>query len=64
MHGSSSELSQQEVYSLSCIVRRLATTFSVDHFSALEASQLETLMRTITRLTCLSAQKAVQEDVS
>ena len=61
---SSSELSQQEVHGLSCVLRRLTTNFSVSRFSCLGAVQLETLIRTLTQLTCLCAQKTVQEEVS
>ena len=57
-------MSQQEVYGLSCILRRLATTFSAKQFSELGGERLELLVRLLAQLTCLSAHKTVLEDVS
>ena len=59
----SMELSQQEVYGLSCVLRRLSTNFSMPQFSQLGAVQLEALIRLLTQFTCLCAQKTVQEQV-
>ena len=56
-------MSQQEVYGLSCILRRLATTFSAKQFSKLGRERLELLVRVLAQLTCLSAQKTVLEEV-
>ena len=61
---SSSELSQQEVHGLSCILRRLTASFSIKHFVKVGSSQLESLIQVIAQLTCLCAQKIVQEEVS
>ena len=60
----SCSLSQQEVYGLSCILRRLATTFSAKQFSELGVERLELLVRFLAQLTCLSAQKTALEEVS
>lgn len=57
------ELSQQEVYGLSCILRRLSTNFSVQQFGQVGVAQLEALIQLLTKLTCLCAQKTVQEQV-
>ena len=59
----SCSLSQQEVYGLSCILRRLATTFSAKQFSELGVERLELLVRFLAQLTCLCAQKSVLEEV-
>ncbi len=55
------DLSRQEVYGLSCILRRLTATFHVGHFKAVGAVQLETLLQAVAHLACLSAEKAVKE---
>ena len=60
---SSATMSQQEVYGLSCILRRLATTFSTKQFSELGIERLEVLVRLLYQLTCLCAQKTVHEEV-
>lgn len=61
--NSSSELSGQEVYGLSCILRRLATTFSVVQFGSVGVAELESLIQSLTHLTCLSARKTAEEQV-
>ncbi len=61
---SSSELSSQEVYGLSCVARRLAATFPAHHFGSLEQSQLALLVTALSQLTVLCAQRSAQEDVS
>ena len=59
----SCSLSQLEVYGLSCILRRLATTFSAKQISELGVERLELLVRFLAQLTCLSAQKTALEEV-
>ncbi|KAL5457574.1 hypothetical protein EMCRGX_G034846 [Ephydatia muelleri] len=54
-----SDLNQQELYGLSCIMRRLVTTHPARHFSPLPGVQLELLLRSLTHLTCLCAQASL-----
>lgn len=60
----SPELNQQEVYGLSCILRRLATNFSVQQFGGVGSAQVEALVQLLKQLACLCTQKTVQEEVS
>jgi len=46
---------------LSCILRRLTSTFNVTHFSALGEVKLETLFQTVAQLASLCAEKSVKE---
>ena len=55
-------MTRQEVYGVSCILRRLATNFPVRLFSSLPDSQFPLLVASITQLTCLSAHRSVLED--
>ena len=48
---------------MSCVLRRLTTNFSKNLFNKVEAPHLETLVRIFTQLTCLCAQKTIQEEV-
>ena len=58
----SSELIQEEVYGLSCILRRLTASFSVEQFGTVDSSQLVALIQVVTQLTCLCARKTVEEE--
>ena len=63
LHYCRTEFTTQEMYGLSCILRRLATAFPTSCFTALDSGQLSLLVQLLSRLSVVCAQHTAQEEV-